>query len=166
MENPYNGIKKTNTVLIGDNSQISGRIIPLQELTPYTGAIINREELNSFMVLQKTYQPAINDFYASFYAGEKTGYNHSLNVSYLLHGNYKTLKAKFVSDDNTTNTDGTDYIVIYGDGKELYSAEAGRGKEPVDIELNIVGIKELQINGWITPNGHLYDVTLTEIDKK
>lgn len=166
---PVSWDQQTSTVIIGNNPKVSGRIIPLQELIPYEGgeSFTNREKLNSFNAYQETYQPAVNDFYASRYSRQSYEwvgtYYHDFNVTYLLKGNYTILKAKFAADDSDTSISN---IKIYGDGKELYSGTASRGEAPKNIELNVTGINQLIIEGSINFNGHFYDVTLTEIEKK
>lgn len=83
----------------------------------------------------------------------------------MLKGKYTTLKAKLAADDSGASSTVSN-IEIIGDGKQLYSGKTARGEAPKNIEINVVGINELSIKGSIYDNGHFYDVTLTEINKK
>lgn len=165
---PVTWDQQTSTVIIGMPPQSTGRIVPLQELATYNGTFYYRKDLKPFNAYQVTYQPAINDFNGVHYVSPSNpgsdGYNSDFfKVQYLLKGKYKSLKGKFAADDSA---DSYNTLTITGDGKTLYSGTVERGMAPVSIDLNLVGVNELNIDGNIGDYGHFYDVTLAEIDKQ
>ncbi|WP_110462799.1 stalk domain-containing protein [Ruminiclostridium sufflavum] len=168
----------SNTVYLSTEpieDSTSGKVVDMSTLEAYSGEgdFISAQ---SFMNRQEKYSPD-NMLYA--FAGESilgwtlkdvpTGYS----VTYLLNGDFTTLKVNAASIDGQGST-----TFIFQDGdtmKELKKVSLASGDKPVELSIDVTGIDKLRIyysvsphkfnnSGYyyIEPNGALYNAYLVE----
>ncbi|UOF91134.1 NPCBM/NEW2 domain-containing protein [Fodinisporobacter ferrooxydans] len=80
-----------------------------------------------------------------------------ITVRYALHGQYSKLSFVYALDDSEHHQGET--IKLFGDGKKLWEATIAPGDLPKVVNIDVTGVKELEMQGSIadTPtNDYLY----------
>ncbi|MCW3791482.1 NPCBM/NEW2 domain-containing protein [Paenibacillus sp. LS1] len=122
---------KTKSVLFGD-SVVEGDY--LTDKAPVD--VADKSIVNSEMQLDnQTYK---NGLYVNIYYRNKT------KQSYNLNGQYKSLNFNYASLDKASD-DSSASMVIYGDGKELWSSTAVKGVPVQSATIPVNGVLKLDI---------------------
>ena len=66
-------------------------------------------------------------------------------VKYKLNAQYSRLTASFFQKYSYRNSTTIQELVISGDGKELWSGSLSGGMDPIDIDIDLTGVLELEI---------------------
>lgn len=145
-----------NTVFVGKEQRLSGRVVSLSELKPYTstrgtsGSKYVWEDGESLKMYNKEYDwhnAIITDGY---------GYDTVGSITYLIDGKYSDISGVLGVDDSTKNTGNqwSDdypkcdvYFEIYGDGQRLFKVKAPMyGDEPIDIDkVSLLSVNKLEL---------------------
>lgn len=77
--------------------------------------------------------------------GSNSAFTNSGSVTYKLNGQYSYLTGLFYQlyDERSSNNETT--LTIYADGESVWKASVTAGKDPVEINVNVQGVKELKI---------------------
>ncbi|MCC8079305.1 MAG: NPCBM/NEW2 domain-containing protein [Oscillospiraceae bacterium] len=72
-------------------------------------------------------------------------YNNNCSLTYLLNGQYSGLTGVYFLSYSDRSSTNTRTLTIYGDGNELWSGSVTAGVEPLDIDVDLTGVLEMQI---------------------
>lgn len=144
----------TQSVYIGKHSSDSP-VAYLSDLDYFT-------ETTTFVVNAVTKDNLGNEHAHSIYTYYGNGYGYRI---YKLNGQFGRLTALFYQQYEARNSNNNATVVIYGDGKELWSGSVDRTKEPIDIDIDLTGVLELKLefprgDSTTTSNAALGEVAL------
>lgn len=71
--------------------------------------------------------------------------NNDCSLTYLLNGQYSGLTGVYFLSYSERSSTNTRTLTIYGDGNELWSGSVTAGVEPLDIDVDLTGVLEMQI---------------------
>lgn len=146
---PMEWNREASTYYIGEKVSSTG-IVKIQDLTDFgqqPAGISNEDGKYTITIRGTTFTPYdIADV-------NSTGYwDDTYNGNIALDGKYSRITGKIASGNGSTHVT----LIIIGDGIELARYEY-EGNEPIDVDVNLVGVKTLQLNSYNpSGSGHQY----------
>ncbi|MCD8373617.1 MAG: NPCBM/NEW2 domain-containing protein [Oscillospiraceae bacterium] len=126
----------TQSVFVGKHEADRTPVMSLDKLDYFYSSRLYRIESSNVMDNIGATHDTTTFFYSS---------TLGCNITYKLNGQYSGLTGVFFLDYDHRSTTSTYTLTIYGDGNELWSGNVTAGVAPLDINVDLTGVLEMQI---------------------